>query len=498
MHKVLIANRGEIALRIIRTLRDMGKFSIAVYSDADHSSRHRLEADAAIRLQSTSSQDPYLNQEALLKAAKLTQADAIHPGYGFLSENPDFAQAVNDAGLTFIGPSAHAMRLLGDKLQAKAHMRKAGLPVAPGSEEGLTHISKLRDLIPSIGLPLILKAAAGGGGRGMRVVRKMSELEEAFEGCVREAWTYFNSETIFAERYLEAPRHIEFQILCDQFGHGVHLGERDCTVQRRHQKLLEEAPSQFLTPELRAHLGAMAVKAATHAGFSGAGTVEFICGSKDEIYFMEMNPRIQVEHPVTEEITRLDLIREQILISEGHPLPYQQEDITFRGWSIECRLNAENPLLGFLPSPGQIKKIKWPQGPHCRIDSHAYSGYEIPSNYDSLIAKLIVWAPDRHQAIQRMLRCLRELAIEGVPTTTKLHEAILQHPDFVAGQHSTGFLEEAWPDLEAAMSQAEQAKGLALLSAILTQEDSYQLPEVLLHRDSRTAWTHWSRNEAIL
>jgi acetyl-CoA carboxylase biotin carboxylase subunit len=437
--KVLVANRGEIALRIMRALRDLEIPSVAIYSDADASSLHRKYANEAVRLPGRASKDTYLNVEAILEAIRLTGADAVHPGYGFLSENAAFCAAVTKMGVKFIGPSDHAMHLMGDKVQAKAIMKKHNVPCVPGSDGALASVAELQELTKKIGYPIILKAAAGGGGRGMRIVRKDEELKESFEACKREAISYFGDDTVFAERYVSNPRHIEIQVLCDG-KKGVHLFERDCSVQRRHQKLIEEAPSRFLNDEQRQQLGEIAVRAALAADYEGVGTVEFICESPDRAYFMEMNTRIQVEHPVTEMITGVDLIQEQIRVAATGKLRLSQDDIKIRGWSIETRINAEDPAQDFMPNPGQITHLHLPAGPGMRVDTHIYAGYTIPSDYDSMVAKFISFGADRDEAIQRMLRALSEFECDGVPTTAKFHEVVLKHPAFVSGEFDTGFL----------------------------------------------------------
>lgn len=471
--RVLIANRGEIALRIIRSLRDLGLESVAVYSDADAQSLHRLQADYAVRLPGTASSETYLNISALVEAIKVSGAEAVHPGYGFLSENGAFVAAVEAAGAVFIGPSVQAMDAMGHKIHARNLMEKHGVPVVPGAREPLRGVSDLKQLANEIGYPLILKAAGGGGGRGMRVVRQDSELEEAFVSCTREATLYFGNSEVFCERYIENPRHIEFQVLFDAHGNGVHLFERDCSIQRRHQKLFEEAPSPFLNHEQRMAIGAKAIAAAQAAGYCGAGTIEFICESPDHAYFMEMNTRIQVEHPVTEMITGIDLIAAQIRIAMGEPLPFQQADLTIKGWACEARINAEDPDRDFAPGPGLVSRLSLPHGPFVRVDTHLYSGYTIPPHYDSMVAKVITWGEDRDQALRRMLRALGEFRVEGVPTTAKFHEALLQHQDFLCGKFSTRFLERQGQQLTAAMQSypaGDQSKMLALASAVLAND----------------------------
>jgi acetyl-CoA carboxylase biotin carboxylase subunit len=448
--KVLVANRGEIALRIMRTLRDLEIPSVAIYSDADAGSLHRKYANEAIHLPGRSSKDTYLNTDAILEAIRVSGADAVHPGYGFLSENAAFCAAVNQMGVKFIGPSDQAMHLMGDKVQAKNLMKKHNVPTVPGSDGALGSLEELQELAQRIGYPIILKAAAGGGGRGMRIVRQDTELKDSFEACRREALSYFGDGTVFAERYVSNPRHIEIQVLCDG-KRGVHLFERDCSVQRRHQKLIEEAPSRFLNDEQRAQLGAIAVRAALAADYEGVGTVEFICESPDRAYFMEMNTRIQVEHPVTEMITGVDLIQEQIYVAATGKLRLTQDDIQIRGWSIETRINAEDPAQDFMPNPGQITHLHLPAGPGMRVDTHIYAGYTIPSDYDSMVAKFISYGADRDEAIQRMLRALSEFECDGVPTTAKFHEVVLKHPAFVSGEFDTGFLALHQKEIEAAL-----------------------------------------------
>lgn len=439
--RVLIANRGEIAVRIIRTLRELGIESVAVYSEADINSYHRHLADFAVALDGRSSAESYLNIDQIIEAAKNADADAIHPGYGFLSENAEFVRKTSAVGITFIGPSAEAMDAMGDKISAKKIMKEQSVATVPGSDEAIQSSGELHSVIDEIGLPVILKAAAGGGGRGMRVIHNRDEADSAFEACQREALSYFGNDTVFVERFIEHPRHIEVQILCDAT-RGIHLYERDCSIQRRHQKLLEEAPSQYLNEAQRQELGKLAVKAALAVGYEGAGTVEFICESPDKAYFMEMNTRIQVEHPVTEMVTGIDLIAEQIHIASGEPLRWRQEQIKLNGWSIEARINAEDAQLNFMPAAGQISRVTWPMGSGVRIDSHIYDGYSVPSEYDSMLAKLIVWAQTRDEAISKLKRCLRELNVDGIPTTALFHYRLIDHKDFKSGNFSTRFLEE--------------------------------------------------------
>lgn len=470
--KVLIANRGEIALRIIRTVRELGLESVAVYSDADQDSAHRFHADYAVRLPGRASAETYLNIPALIQAVIRSGADAVHPGYGFLSENADFAQAVIDSGAVFIGPPPAATAIMGNKIHARNLMQAHGVPVVPGAKEPLKDHEALKVLAHQIGFPLILKAAGGGGGRGMRVVRGDEELEEAFNACTREAISYFGSSDVFAERYIERPRHIEFQVLFDAHGHGVYLFERDCTIQRRHQKLFEEAPSSYLSDAQRRLVGEKAVAAANAAGYVGAGTIEFICESPDHVYFMEMNTRIQVEHPVTEMITGLDLIAQQILIAQGQPLEFSQGDLTFSGWAMEARINAEDPSRDFAPTPGLVKRLTLPGGPFVRVDTHLYPGYRIPDTYDSMVAKVIVWGKTRAEAARRLARALADLRIEGVPTTARFHEALLRHPAFQKGEYTTRFIEEQADYWRTALlhHKVDEEGTLALVSAVLAHD----------------------------
>jgi acetyl-CoA carboxylase biotin carboxylase subunit len=440
--RVLIANRGEIALRIIRAVREMGLESVAVYSDADQESLHRYQADYAVRLPGVASSDTYLRVDRLIEALKVSGADAVHPGYGFLSESAAFARAVIEAGAVFIGPPPEATELMGHKVHARNLMKAHDVPVVPGCEVPLRDVEHLRQMAREIGYPMILKAASGGGGRGMRVVRSDQDLEPFFSACTREAQAYFGNPEVFCERFIENPRHIEFQVLFDAHGNGVHLFERDCTIQRRHQKLFEEAPSPYLTPERRMEVGEKAVAAARAAGYVGAGTIEFICESPDKVYFMEMNTRIQVEHPVTEMITGIDLIKGQLKIAQGKPLEIKQKDVVLHGWAMEARINAEDPTRGFAPNPGLVESVTLPGGPFVRTDSHLYSGYRIPDAYDSLLAKLIVWGQNREEAMERMVRALSELRIQGVFTTIRFQEALLRHRDFRAGKMTTRFIEE--------------------------------------------------------
>ena len=440
--KILIANRGEIALRIIHSCEEMGIATVAVHSTIDRHSLHVKLADESVCIGPPSSNKSYLNIPNIISAALTRGAEAIHPGYGFLAENARFAQICADHQLTFIGPRPESIIAMGDKSTAKKTMEQAGVPTVPGSKGLLTDEQEALRLAADIGYPVMIKATAGGGGRGMRLVRQESDLVRLFNAAQGEAEAAFGNGGVYLEKFIELPRHIEFQILADSYGNVVHLGERDCSIQRRHQKLLEEAPSAILNQKLRNKMGQAAVKAAKSINYVGAGTVEFLVDKHGNYYFMEMNTRIQVEHPVTEMITGLDLIREQIAIAQGERLSFRQQDIELRGHAIECRINAEDPNHDFRPHPGKIIAYLPPGGLGVRMDSFVYPDYEISPYYDSLIGKLIVWGKDRNTAIKRMKRALRECAITGIPTTIDFHRQILNHPQFLAGNISTNFIEE--------------------------------------------------------
>lgn len=438
--KILIANRGEIALRIIRACKELGIKTVAVYSTADKDSLHVRSADESICIGPPNSRQSYLNIPAILSAAEITDAEAIHPGYGFLAENPHFAEACATSGITFIGPSPDTIRIGGDKAQARQLMKKRGIPVVPGSDGPVLTFESALKLCKKIGFPVIIKASAGGGGRGMRIVREESELESAFHLAQREALAAFGNSELYLEKYLPQIRHIEIQILADQKGNVIHLGERDCSIQRRHQKLIEEAPSTFTNEAMRKRLGEYAVKAAKAMKYHSAGTIEFIVDASGDIYFMEVNTRVQVEHPVTEEITGIDIIKEQIKIAAGMSLSIKQQNVKITGHAIECRINAEDPKL-FTPSPGKITLFSPPGGPGIRVDTVAYSGWTVPPFYDSLIAKLIAVGKTRDEAIAKMQRALDEFYIEGIKTTIPFMKEVIKHRDFKKGQFFTDFVE---------------------------------------------------------
>lgn len=438
-NKILIANRGEIALRIIRTCREMGIKTVAIYSTADKDSLHVRFADEAVCIGKPASIDSYLNIPHIIAAAEITNADAIHPGYGFLAENARFAQICSDHQIKFIGPTPQMITMMGDKNTAKNTMIKAGVPVVPGVEGLLGSVEHALDSAEKIGYPVILKATAGGGGKGMRVVWKADEMEKNYNTAKIEAAASFKNDGIYMEKFVQDPRHIEIQIAGDQYGKVCHLSERDCSIQRRHQKLIEESPSPFITPDLRKRMGEAAIKAASAINYEGVGTVEFLVDKDRNFYFMEMNTRIQVEHCVTEEVTHFDLIKEQILIAAGQKISGKNYEPQLH--AIECRINAEDPFNDFRPSPGKIKVLNFPGGPGVRVDSHVYAGYVIPPYYDSMIAKLIVVAQTREEAIKKMRRALREFIIEGVKTTIPFQQQIMRNEDFQKGNFTTKFLE---------------------------------------------------------
>jgi acetyl-CoA/propionyl-CoA carboxylase biotin carboxyl carrier protein len=439
--KVLVANRGEIAIRIFRTLRELGIGSVAVYSDADRGAPHVTYADEAYALGGEAAAESYLVVEKLIDAAERSGTAAVHPGYGFLAENAGFARAVEGAGLVWIGPPPGAIDLMGSKTSARAAMQAAGVPIIPGTTEPVRSAEEIIALAEQIGFPLLIKAAAGGGGKGMEIVESPAEVERAFEAAQRQGQSYFASPDVYVERFLVDPRHVEVQVLADAHGNVIHLGERDCTIQRRHQKLIEETPSPAVDAALRERIGAIAVDAARAAGYRGAGTIEGLLTRDGSYYFMEMNTRIQVEHTVTEMVTGLDLVREQILIAAGEPLSLRQEDVRLNGHAIECRINAEDVANGFRPAPGRITAYREPAGPGVRVDSGVVAGTEISPLYDPMIAKLIVHDCDRDHARARMLRALDEFVIEGVPTLIGFHKALLSHPCFVAGETCHGVVE---------------------------------------------------------
>ena len=439
--KVLIANRGEIAVRVIRACRELGLKTVAVFSTADRTALHAQIADEAVCIGGPATKDSYLNEKAIIAACEITGADAVHPGFGFLSENAAFARNCRKCGITFIGPSPESIEMLGDKAAAKTAMKNAGVPVIPGSDGAVASMEDAKKLAEEIGFPLMVKASAGGGGRGIRLVERMEDLVPSIEEAKQEAQNYFGDDSIYMEKFIVNPKHIEIQILADTHGNVVHLGERDCSMQRRNQKVLEESPSVIMTPQLRQRMGQAAVAAAKVCGYYNAGTIEFLVDNDCNFYFMEMNTRIQVEHPITEFVTGVDLVKAQLKIAAGKELPYSQEDIRIKGHSIECRINAENPEKGFRPCPGKINAMLVPGGPGVRIDSAAYQGYTIPPYYDSMIAKLIVHAPTRQEAIAKMKWALSEFIVEGVDTNIDFQLSLIRDGEFEKGTYGIKYLE---------------------------------------------------------
>lgn len=442
----MIANRGEIAVRIIRACRELNIPTVAVYSTADRDSLHVRLADEAVCIGEPAANQSYLNLANIISAAHNTGADAIHPGYGFLAENAYFAELCRTHDLKFIGPASRVIKMMGDKVQAREIALQAGVPLVPGSDGAVSSLKEARQIADAIGYPVMIKAAAGGGGKGMRLAHNPDSLKEALETARMEAGAAFGSDEIYIEKYIEEPRHIEIQVLADEHGNAIYLGERDCSLQRRNQKLLEESPSTLLDEKLRSRMGTVAVELAKKVGYSSAGTVEFLVDKNRNFYFIEMNTRIQVEHPVTEFVTGIDLVKEQIRCAAGMPLRIQQQDVALRGWAIECRINAEDPDYDFRPSPGTVTRYLPPGGPGVRVDSSVYTGYTIPPFYDSMVAKLIVWGADREEAIARMKRALSEFVIDGIKTTIPFHLKVLNNAFFQKGEVYTNFIQRRMSD----------------------------------------------------
>lgn len=469
--KVLIANRGEIAIRITRACREMGIQSVAVFSDADRDSLHVFLSDEAYNIGPAPSKESYLNLAKIIEVAKKAGVDAIHPGYGFLSENSNFVKAVEAEGITFIGPTVKNIESMGDKLAAKALMKKAQVPTVPGSDGPVETLEEAQRIVNKIGFPVIIKASAGGGGKGMRVVRKDTEMESAFRACRSEGMNYFGDGTVYIEKFVTDPKHIEIQVFGDKHGNVVHLYERECSVQRRHQKIIEESPSPSLTPEIRNKMGEAAVRAAKLINYVGAGTLEFIFDNQTkEFFFMEMNTRLQVEHPITELTIGVDLVREQLMVAMGHPLSMKQENIKQKGHAIEVRVCAEDPVT-FKPSPGVIRACRHPQGPFLRVDSYIYPGYEIPIYYDPMMAKVITWGEDRAEAIRRMDRSLTEFILTGVKSNIALHKTILTHPQFLDGSYTTQFIERNFQVDEPELFKLVDDKVFLIAAAITAYQD---------------------------
>ena len=442
MNKILIANRGEIAVRIIRACKEMNIKTVAVYSEIDKDALHTKLADEAICIGPANPKQSYLNIKNIIEAARITKADSIHPGFGFLSENANFAKICEESNIKFIGPTSRVINLLGNKSNSKELMKKEDVPVIPGSEGSITGLKEALKIAEKIGYPVMLKASAGGGGKGIRVVTNEKEMEISYNIVKQEAKNSFNDDEIYIEKYIRNPRHVEIQIMADEYGNVVHLGERDCTIQRNHQKIIEETPSSIVDEKLRNKMGQAAIKAAKAAGYTSLGTVEFLVDINKDFYFMEMKTRIQVEHPITEERTGIDLVKEQIRIAGGEKLKYKQKEIEFRGHVIECRINAENPAKNFMPSPGKIGEINLPGGNGVRVDTAIYSGYVIPPNYDSMIAKIITHGTSRNEAISKMKRALEELVVDGIETNRDFLFEIIRNPDFIRGSFDTSFIEK--------------------------------------------------------
>ncbi|MGA2629349.1 MAG: acetyl-CoA carboxylase biotin carboxylase subunit [Terriglobia bacterium] len=466
--KVLIANRGEIAVRVMRACREMGIRTVAVYSEVDRKSLHVRFADEAYPIGPAPSTESYLRIDRILDAAVRSGAEAIHPGYGFLAENPAFARACHEAAIVFIGPPVAAMELMGFKTASRQALIKAGLPVVPGTDRNLESFEEVRRIAGEMGFPVMLKASAGGGGKGLRLVPSAAELESAYRTARSEALNAFNDASVYLEKYLERPRHVEIQILGDQHGNLIYLGERECSLQRRHQKVMEECPSPIMDESLRRRMGETAVRIGRLAGYWNAGTVEFLVDEKRHFYFLEMNTRLQVEHPITEMVLGIDLVKAQLRVAAGEPLPWQQEDVQMRGAAIECRIYAEDPANNFFPCPGRIRHLQSPRGPGVRSDSGVYEGWTIPIEYDPLLAKLVVWASDRPEAIARLRRALDEYEVFGIETTIPFFRRVLEHPDFVAGRIDTGFIDRVLAaGILSEEGPAPEEERVALLAAAL-------------------------------
>jgi len=493
--KVLIANRGEIAVRVIRACQEMGIPTVAVYSEADRRALHVLLADQAYPIGPAPSAQSYLRIDRILDAAKRTGADAIHPGYGFLAENAKFAQACVDQGLTFIGPSPSSISAMGSKTESRQRMRAAGVPIVPGLETPVESFEEIESFARTAGLPIMIKASAGGGGKGMRFVERAEDLRQSFERVKSEATSFFGDSAVYAEKFVPSPRHIEVQVLGDQHGNIVHLGERECTLQRRHQKVIEESPSPVVDPELRARLGATAVKAARAVNYYSAGTIEFLMGPDRSFYFLEMNTRLQVEHPVTELVTGIDLVKEQLKVARGEKLSFSQDDVRQIGHSIECRIYAEDPAQNFAPSPGLIWYLELPEGPGIRNDNGVYSGYTVPLYYDSMLSKLIAWGSTRTEAIQRMKRALGEYRVEGIQTTIPFYLEIMESRDFETANFDTGFIDRFLraEDREPSISVDDLDHAIAV-AAILEFE---RAQKVRIAADADSAWKRAARLEAV-
>jgi len=497
--KILVANRGEIAIRVMRSCREMGILTVAVFSDADRKSLHVRYADEAYHIGPAPSVQSYLNIEKIIEVAKKCGADAIHPGYGFLSENEKFSQRCADEGIIFIGPSPYAISAMGDKITARRHMSNAGVPVVPGTQDKITDDNEAIRIIKEIGLPVMIKASAGGGGKGMRLVHNESEIISGIRAARSEAASSFGDDAVYIEKYINSPHHIEFQVLADQHGHTIHLFERECSVQRRHQKVIEETPSPLLTPEIREEMGRHAVAAAKAVNYHGAGTIEFIVDDNLNYYFLEMNTRLQVEHPITELVVGVDLVKEQIRIANGEHLQLKQEELRQHGHSIECRIYAEDSDNNFRPSPGMIRHISIPLGLGVRHDGYVYEGYEIPIYYDPMISKLVVWAQTREEAISRMSRALYEYKITGVKTAIKFLDRIMHTPAFISGNYNTHFIQDNLDFLMQDPNCDDSCEMLAIVAAYVDYLDN-QSPEpaAKVSQNGSSRWKELGRKKAVM
>ncbi|QDA62030.1 acetyl-CoA carboxylase biotin carboxylase subunit [Hymenobacter jejuensis] len=494
IRKLLVANRGEIALRVLRSAREMGLETVAIFSEADRNALHVRYADEAVCVGGPQSSESYLRGDVILDVCRRLGVDAIHPGYGFLSENAGFARMVKEAGLIFVGPSPEAMELMGSKLAAKAAVANYNIPLVPGTEEAITDVAAAKRIAGEVGFPILIKASAGGGGKGMRIVNRQEEFEEQMQLAVSEAVSAFGDGSVFIEKYIGSPRHIEIQVLGDEHGNIVHLFERECSIQRRHQKVIEEAPSSVLTPELREAMGRCAVDVARACNYTGAGTVEFLLDENKNFYFLEMNTRLQVEHPVTEQITGLDLVKEQIKVAQGEPLSFAQEDLAINGHALELRVYAEDPQNNFLPDIGTLTTYVRPQGPGVRVDDGFEQGMDIPIYYDPMIAKLVTFGKDRTEAIERMLRAIDEYQITGIETTLPFGRYVLQHPAFVSGNFDTNFIRDHFTPADLAPAPLDEATGklVAVLGAMLLE--TKKPPVASATTESVAPESKWRRN----
>ena len=493
--KVLVANRGEIAVRVIRACRELGYPTVAVYSEPDRAALHVLYADQAIPIGPAPSRESYLRIDRIIDAARKTGAEAIHPGYGFLAENATFARACGDAGLIFIGPSPESIEAMGSKTESRQRMQAAGVPVVPGLTEAVKSFDEIAEFAQSAGFPIMIKASAGGGGKGLRLVEREGDLRGAFDRVTSEAQSFFGDGAVYAEKFVPSPRHIEVQILGDQHGNIIHLGERECTLQRRHQKVLEECPSPIVDEAIRAELGAMAIRAAAAVNYYSAGTIECLMGADRQFYFLEMNTRLQVEHPVTEMVWNVDLVKEQLRVARGEKLSLRQEDLRPSGHAIECRIYAEDPSRRFAPSPGLVRYINLPQGPGVRNENGVYAGYTVPVHYDPMLSKLVCHAASREETIYRMRRALAEYRIEGIQTTIPFFTFIMNHPDFRAGRFDTGFIDRLLPEmnLEGDLDGERHTRAAIAAAAILAFEESQR---VQLPSEEKSRWREAARQEA--